>query len=81
MKLNLLLTNDIESTMLETCVTLFDFGVITVFFEELNESRFGRHVIVEDEVENIVKWLKPYDEVIIGDDSPQFQNFIITRIK
>jgi hypothetical protein len=69
MKLHLLLTNDIAQTRPETCKIILDFGQLVVRFDD-ETIRKGLHCVVEDTLENIVNWLKPYDSFIQGDGDP-----------
>jgi hypothetical protein len=79
MKLHLLLTNEIAKTKPNTCKTIMDFGQLVVKFDDGTE-RSGLHCVVEDTQENIIKWLKPYDEVIKGNGIPQLEQFSIVHV-
>lgn len=57
-----------------------DFGQLTVFFGD-GKTANGLHCVVEDETDNIINWLKPFDSFIKGSGVPQFEEFEITHVK
>lgn len=81
MKLQLLLSKDMQETMPKTCKIILNFGEISVVFEEDKIVIEGLHCVVEDTQENIVKWLKPFDGVAVGNGIPQLEQFRIMHIK
>ena len=70
MKLHLLLTSDIALTKPDTCKIIMDFGQLEVIFDD--GEREGKHCVVEDTEENIIKWLKQYDGFVNGSGVPMF---------
>lgn len=77
----LLLTDDVLRTKPSTTEIIFDYGRLTaVFNNDINNTRTGKHCVVKDTEQNLINWLKPFDEVIIGCGTPMFQSFTITKI-
>lgn len=86
MKLPILLTDEIRATMPETINILHNFGNIDVIFEAINPDDApmflsGDNAVIEGDKEEIIKWLKPFDGVPIGNGSPQLESFKIMHIK
>ena len=86
MKLDLLLTDEIAATKPQSAKVIFDFGKIEVIFKAIDETEqdmiaIGIHCVIEDETENVQKWLKQHEFCIIGDGNPQLQNFSIMHVK
>jgi hypothetical protein len=86
MKIHLLLTAEIKAVMPDTITELHNFGKITVRFpsvEKDDEPLFlvGENAIIEGDQDTIVKWLKSFDGVPVGDGFPQGENFTIMHIK
>lgn len=72
--------------MPDTITELYNYGNIDVVFpltEEDDETFIlrGENAILEGEQDEIVKWLKPFDGVPVGDGFPQGENFTIMHIK
>lgn len=61
-------------------VIVMDFGQLLVKFGD-TESRTGLHCVVEDTQENIVNWLKPFDDFVKGNGTPQTEQFTIVHKK
>lgn len=80
MQLHLLLTCDIDETRPQSCKIVMDFGQLLVKFGD-TESRTGLHCVVEDTQENIVNWLKPFDDFVKGNGTPQTEQFTIVHKK
>lgn len=85
MKLHILLTDEVKATMPETVKEVYNAGRIQVVFPALVEGNppdnmYGDNAIVEAETSDIVKWLKPFDGVAIGDGVPQLEHFTIMHI-
>lgn len=79
--LELLLTDDVLRAKPSTTEIIFDYGRLTaVFNNDINNTRTGKHCVVKDTEQNLINWLKPFDEVIIGCGTPMFQSFTITKI-
>jgi len=86
MKQHLLLTPEIKRAMPDTIKELHNFGRIGVIFPALEVGEkdmtlYGENAIVEGEQEEIVKWLKPFDGIPVGDGVPQMEHFTIMHIK
>jgi hypothetical protein len=79
MQLHLLLTQEIYQTKPETCKIVADFGELKVIFTDRIES--GLHCFVEDNEENIINWLKPFNSVVVGSGNPMIEEFEIMHIK
>ena len=80
MQLHLVITPEIRKTMPDTVKTVYDFGKITVRFEN-SPMIGGENRIIEDTEENIKKWLRPFKGVCVGVGSPCLENFEIVHIK
>ena len=83
---HLLLTPEIKSAMPDTIKELHNFGDIEVIFptkdpKEEDLILHGDNAIVEGEQDEIVKWLKSFDGVPVGDGFPQGEQFTIMHIK
>jgi len=87
MKQHLLLTPEIKRAMPDTIKELINYGRISVIFPALEDSGeedmilSGENAIIEGEQDEIVKWLKPFDGVPVGDGFPQGEHFTIMHIK
>lgn len=82
MQLHLLLTNDIYPSKPDTCKIIMDFGRLTVIFDnDLNDRAKGLHCVVEDTTENMIKWLSPFDGIVVGNGNPMMEKFTIQHIK
>jgi len=86
MKQHLLLTPEIKSAMPDTIKELHNFGSIEVVFPAIDKDAddlilVGQNAIIEGEQDEIVKWLKPFDGVPVGDGFPQGEQFTIMHIK
>ena len=82
MQLHLLLTPEVKKTMPNTVKMVANYGTINVVFEDESiPLRSGENCILEDEKENIVNWLRPFDEVLVGSGTPQLEEFTIMHIK
>lgn len=82
---HLLITDEMRATMPETVKEVFNFGRIHVIFPALKEGEphlnmFGDNAVVEAETEEMIKWLKPFDGIAIGNGSPQMESFTIMHI-
>lgn len=85
MTVQLLLTDELKATMPETVKVVFNFGRIQVRFPAIKESdaplmMFGDNAVIEAETQEIIKWLKPFDGVAIGNGVPQMEQFSIMHI-
>lgn len=85
MKLHILLTEEVKATMPDSVKEIFNAGRIQVVFPALvegqpNDNLFGDNAIVEGETSEIIKWLKPFDGVAIGDGVPMLEHFTIMHI-
>jgi len=83
---HLLLTPEIKAAMPDTITELHNFGYILVRFPSLEEGNeplilVGENAIVEGEKDEIIKWLKPFDAVPVGNGFPQGENFRMMHIK
>lgn len=83
---HLLLTPEIKSAMPDTIMELHNFGDIEVIFPAINSEVadliiHGDNAIIEGEQDEIVKWLKEFDGVPVGDGFPQGEKFTIMHIK
>ena len=79
MMLHMLLLPENRETMPETIKVKIDWGEASVIFD--HEKIFtGLHCFVEGTREEIVKWLHPFDLVIIGNGSPQSEKFQIMHV-
>ena len=85
MKLPILLTSEVKATMPKTIKVLANFGHTQVRFPAVKENAdplilIGDNAVVEGSEEDIIKWLKPFDGVAIGGESPQLEQFTIMHI-
>jgi hypothetical protein len=85
MTVHFLLTDEVKAIMPETVKEVFNFGRIHVVFPALKDGEpplnmFGDNAVVEAETNEIVKWLKPFDGVVIGNGVPQSEQFTIMHI-
>jgi hypothetical protein len=85
MKVPILLTPEVKATMPETIKVLFNFGHTQVRFPAIENNAnplmlIGDNAVVEGNKEDIIKWLKPFDGVAIGGESPQLEQFTIMHI-
>jgi hypothetical protein len=85
MTTQLLLTDELKATMPETVKVAFNFGRVVVMFPPLEGYKtplmmYGDNAIVEAETDVMIKWLKPFDGVAIGNGVPQMENFEIMHI-
>lgn len=85
MIVHILLTDEVKATMPETVKELFNYGRIHVVFPaikkgELPLNMFGDNAVIEAETDTIVKWLKPFDGVAIGNGVPMTESFEIMHI-
>jgi hypothetical protein len=86
MKLHVLLTPEIKSSMPDSVKVLVNYGNIGVIFPatetgEITHSMNGDNAVVEATQEDIIKWLQPFDGVPIGSGVPQAEEFTIMHIK
>lgn len=80
--LELLLTDDILRAKPSTTEIVSDYGrLMAIFGNNINNTRTGKHCVVKDTEQNLINWLKPFDEVILGCGIPMLQSFTITKIK
>jgi len=79
MKLHLLLTQELIQTKPDSSKIIQDFGDLVVRFGD-EETYKGLHCFVEDEIQNLINWLKPFDKVIIGNGNPMSETFTIEHI-
>lgn len=85
MMVHILLTDEVKATMPETVKVAHNFGRIHVVFPPREGykdslSMFGDNAVVEGETQEIVKWLKPFDGVAIGNGVPMTEQFTIMHI-
>jgi len=86
MTTQILLTDELKATMPETVKVVFNFGRIQVRFPALNGNEnealmmFGDNAVVEAETDVMIKWLKPFDGIAIGNGVPQMEKFEIMHI-
>jgi hypothetical protein len=85
MTVQLLLTDEVKASMPETVKVPFNFGRTQVIFPALKEGEeplvmFGDNAVIEAETDVIIKWLKPFDGVAIGNGIPQMEKFEIMHI-
>ena len=85
MKVPILLTPEVKATMPKTIKVLFNFGHTQVIVPAINEHKYpliliGDNAVVEGRKKDIVKWLKPFDGVAIGGESPQLEQFTIMHV-
>lgn len=85
MKLHILLTAEVKATMPDSVKEIFNAGRIQVVFPALvegqpNDNLFDDNAIVEGETSEIIKWLKPFDGVAIGNGVPMLESFTIMHI-
>lgn len=85
MTVQLLLTDELKASMPETVSVPYNFGRIQVMFPPLEGYKdplimYGDNAIVEAETSEIIKWLKPYDGVAVGNGVPQMEKFEIMHI-
>jgi hypothetical protein len=85
MTVQLLLTDELKATMPKTVKVTFNFGRIEVIFPALKEGEeplvmFGDNAVIEAETDVIIKWLKPFDGVAVGNGIPQTEQFEIMHI-
>ena len=83
---HILLTPEIKSAMPDTIKEVHNFGDIEVIFPAINKEDddmiiHGDNAIIEGEQDEIVKWLKEFDGVPVGDGFPQGEHFTIMHIK
>ena len=69
-----------------TTQILFETPVEMLTFKAEDPSQIagsvkGANAIVEDTVENIIKWLKPFDGIWVGNGVPQLEQFTVMHIK
>ena len=87
MTINILLTPEIRSTMPDSVVVVMDYGRIKVIFPAFDPKEEpmtlnGDNVVIMGDESDIVKWLKPYNNIAVGvGGSPQFEQFEIMHIK
>jgi len=87
MIINILLTPEIRATMPNSVVVVMDYGRIDVRFPALDPKEepmilSGDNVVIDGEEDDIIKWLKPFDDIAVGSGgSPQFEQFTIMHIK
>ena len=85
MIVHILLTDEVKATMPKTVKIVHNFGRIHVVFPPLpghkdSLSMFGNNAVVEAETDEIIKWLKPFDGVAIGNGVPMTESFEIMHI-
>ncbi len=84
---HILLTPEIKSAMPDTVKITHNFGEIQVRFSSLDDNDDkamflnGDNAIVEGEQDEIIKWLKQFDGIPVGDGFPQGEHFTIMHIK
>jgi hypothetical protein len=84
---HLLLTPEIKKAMPDTITEQHNFGNIKVIFPAVDGSDeedlilSGDNAVVEGDKDEIIKWLKPFDGVPVGDGFPQGERFTIMHIK
>ena len=83
---HLLLTPEIKKAMPDTITEQHNFGRIEVVFPALEKGEkplilTGENAVVEGDKDEIIKWLKPFDGVPVGDGFPQGERFTIMHIK
>ncbi len=86
---HILLTAEIKSAIPDTVKIIHNFGEIQVRFSSLEDENdnykamylTGDNAVVEGEQDEIVKWLKPFDGIPVGDGFPQGEHFTIMHIK
>ncbi len=85
MKLHMLLLDEHKATMPPTIEIADEWGELTVVFPSTEEDKvktfMGLHCFVEGPKEEIVKWLFPFDYVILGNGSPLMERFQIAHIE
>lgn len=86
MILDMLLTKEIRATMPDTVKITHNFGTIQVIFEALDPKDepmilTGDNVVLEADTQEIINWLKPFDDVPIGCGTPQLESFTLRSIK
>ena len=73
--------------MPDTVKIIHNFGEIQVRFSSLEDNDDkamilnGDNAIVEGEQDEIIKWLKQFDGIPVGDGFPQGEQFTIMHIK
>jgi hypothetical protein len=81
MKLALLLTPDLGEIP-PTIKTLEDWGDVSIIINNGEGATTGKHVYLEGQKEEFVKWLKPFDGVWFQKGTcPMMQEFEIGHIK
>lgn len=85
MTVQILLTDELKATMPETVKVVFNFGRIQVRFPAIKEEdaplmMFGDNAVIEAETDVVIKWLKPFDGIAIGNGVPQMEQFSIMHI-
>ena len=90
MKINLLLTPELNASKPDSIKVSANFGRITVVFPDddndtmhcpTGHTMTGDNAVIEGDDDEIVKWLKPFDGFAVGvGGSPQFEQFEIRHI-
>lgn len=78
--LHLLLTEEIENKKPESIKTLFDFGSITIITSD-GEKIKGKNICVSGTLEDLHKWLLPFEFIWAGNGSPIMEKFTYLPIK
>jgi hypothetical protein len=87
MLLHLLLTQELKNSIPNTVKITRNFGNIEVIFpNDYGEEGhlFGDNVFVEAEINEMIMWLKPFNDnhgIVVGYGAPQMEQFRIMYIK
>lgn len=71
--------------MPKTIKEVFNFGRIHVVFPAIKADNppldmFGDNVVIDGDTDEIIKWLKPFDGIAVGNGVPMTEQFTIMHI-
>ena len=68
-----------NATRPKSCKIEFDWGQLVVVVGD--DHIRGTHCVINGPKEDIIKWLKPFDGVLIGNGNPMMEKFKVSHIK
>ena len=73
--IHLLLTSELRSTMPKSIRIIFEYKDVEVYFPTEHLWLKGDNVILDGKVNDFINWLKPFNNIPVGNGVPQLEEF------